>query len=83
MKTLWKKLIVPGTVVFLIGILGIVGGIFESLQEIHINESAGIGAVGAGLQFALIGSVAGIMGGLLIAAGLILLLISRRSKINK
>ena len=83
MKTLWKKLIVPGTVVFLIGILGIVGGIFESFQSIHINESAGIGAVGAGLQFALIGSVAGIMGGLLIAAGLILLLISRRSKINK
>jgi hypothetical protein len=83
MKTLWKKLIFAGTIVFLIGTLGIILGIFESFRSIHINESAGIGAVGAGLQFALIGGVAGVMGGLLIAAGLILLLISRRSKINK
>ena len=82
MKKLSKVLIVTGVVILALGILSIIGGLVVSFRSMRFNESAGIGAVGGALQFALIGSVAGIIGVLLIVVGLIMFLISKRREIK-
>jgi len=82
MKKPWKPLIITGVVTLAIGVLGIFVGIFESFGSIRINGNAGVGAVGAGLPFLLIGSVAAVAGGLLTLVGSILLIVSRHSDRN-
>ena len=82
MKKIGKALVILGIVVFLFGLFGIAGGLIISFGQLHSNESAGIGAVGGGIEFALLGSIAGFIGTILIVTGVILLLVSKRSEIK-
>lgn len=79
MKKLGKALLILGVTTFLLGLFVIAGGIVFSFSSLRMNESAGIGAVGGGIQFALLGSITGIVGTIVIVAGVILLLLSERS----
>ena len=82
MKKIGKALLAIGILAFALGTLGIAGGIIFSFSSLHTNESAGIGAVGAGIQFALIGSIIGIGGVLMSVVGIILLLVSKRPEFD-
>ena len=82
MKKIGKALVILGIVVFLFGLSGIAGGLIISFGQLHSNESAGIGAVGGGIEFALLGSIAGFIETILIVTGVILLLVSKRSEIK-
>jgi hypothetical protein len=75
-----KTLLIGGIVVLMLGSLGITAGIILSFSQMHTNESAGIGAVGGGLEFAVLGSLADIVGVLSTAAGVILLFLSKRAR---
>ena len=58
---------------FIVGsLLGIVGGIYASFSSLQFNESAGIGAVGSGIWFAMLSSFAALVGIVLAIVGLIL-----------
>ena len=60
-----KILIASGILVMVAGLFGTIAGIYESFASIKFNETAGIGAVGAGLWFALLSNI-GFFGGLLL-----------------
>ena len=79
MKKLGKVLLITGVAAFVLGLFGIGAGLFVSFSQLHTNESAGIGAVGGGIEFALLGSIAGILGSFAIVAGVIVMLVSKRS----
>ena len=68
------------TVSILIGLGGTIWGIYSSFDALHTNESAGIGAVGGGIQNALVSTIVSIIGS---AIGIILIIVgairSRRS----
>jgi len=61
------------------GLFGIIAGIYESFASIKFNETAGIGAVGNGLLFALISNVAFFVGLVLLIIGVIKLARKNRS----
>jgi hypothetical protein len=83
MKKFVKALMICGTLAFVLGLLGIAGGIILSFSSLRMNESAGIGAIGGfWLQLALLGSLAAIVGVFLIVVGVILFLLSKRSENN-
>ena len=71
------KLISIGLVLLMVSILvglgGTVWGIYRSFGSMVTNESAGIGAVGAGIFEALIFSIVGLIGFL---AGVALIIVS-------
>lgn len=46
----------------LLGIAGTIWGIYGSFEALETNESAGIGAVGAEIQKALVFTICGILG---------------------
>lgn len=66
-----KLLIVGGVVIILSGIIGIGGGIYYSFQAMQFSESAGIGAVGSGLLFALVSNILIFVGLAIMAVGLV------------
>ena len=66
-----KILIACGIVIILASLIGIGGGIYSSFQAMKANESAGIGAVGSGLQFALVSNILVFLGLAILAIGLV------------
>ena len=70
-----KKLLYGGIAVFLVsvlvGVAGSAGSIYGSFDAMEMNESAGIGAVGAGIYRALVFSALGLIG-TLVGAGMII-----------
>ena len=79
MSKLWKILVGGGAVLFILGLLGTAGGMYESFDSLKTNESAGIGAVGGGIELALIGAIGSIIGLLLFIAGVAILVIRKSS----
>ena len=71
MTTLWKILVIVGGLLLCLGPIGIAGGIYKSFDSLKTNESAGIGAVGGGIELALIGTVVSVIGLLLLISGVI------------
>lgn len=64
----------------LVGIIGTVWSIYGSFQALERNESAGIGAVGGMIFFALIFTICGILGVLI---GAVMIIIgTRRTRKN-
>lgn len=59
----------------LFGLAGTIWGIYRSFGALATNESAGIGAVGAGIWLALIATICGILGAI---GGVILILLGTR-----
>jgi len=59
----------------LFGLAGTIWGIYRSFGTLATNESAGIGAVGAGIWLALIATICGILGAI---GGVILILLGTR-----
>lgn len=82
MKKFGKVLLTTGIAAFVLGLFGIGVGLIVSFSQVRMNESAGIGAVGGGIEFALLGSFAGLVGTIAVVAGVILLLLSKRSEIR-
>ncbi len=64
-----KILIGSGILIVFVSIICVLGGIFSSFQALRFNESAGIGAVGGGLQFALLAVILFIVGLLFMVFG--------------
>ena len=75
-----KILIGSGILVIFISLIGIVGGIFGSFQALKSNESAGIGAVGFGIQFALVSNILFFAGLLVLVFGCIKLYRDKRAR---
>ena len=73
---MYKNWLFSGTAVFFISlvaaVLGTVWNIRDSFDSMVKNESAGTGAVGAGIQYALLSSVLGLVG---CTIGIVLVLI--------
>lgn len=71
-----KKLIYGGLIIFastiIIGILGTVWGIHASFEALRTNQSAGVGAVGAGIESALFFTIFSMIG---LLTGLILIVV--------
>jgi hypothetical protein len=71
-----KKLIYSGTAILiasiLIGTLGVFWFIHNSFESLRTNQTAGIGAVGASIEYAIVSSVFGIIG---ILTGLIFIIV--------
>jgi hypothetical protein len=59
--------------------IGVIWGIYRSFAALKFNESAGIGAVGNGLWFALVGSIAFFIGLALLIIGVVKFMRSKRS----
>ncbi len=57
-----------------LGFAGIFWGVYSSFDALKMNESAGIGAVGADIYIALICSIGGIVGAI---AGTLILIFGR------
>ena len=74
-----KILIGGGSLIIFVGVIGIVGGILRSFQALKFNESAGIGAVGGGLQLALVGTILCFVGLLVLVFGCIKLYRDKRA----
>lgn len=75
-----KILIGSGVLLILFSLNGIVAGIFLSFQALKTNESAGIGAVGSGIQFALISNIVFFVGLLILIVGLVKFYRDRKSR---
>ncbi len=75
-----KILIGSGVLLILFSLIGIVAGIFLSFQALKTNESAGIGAVGSGIQFALISNIVFFVGLLILIVGLVKFYRDRKSR---
>lgn len=75
-----KILIGSGVLLILVSLIGIVAGIFLSFQALKFNESAGIGAVGSGIQFALVSNIVFFVGLLILIVGLVKFYRDRKSK---
>ena len=74
-----KILIGGGSLIIFVGVIGIVSGILRSFQALKFNESAGIGAVGGGLQLALVGTILCLVGLLVLVFGCINLYRDKRA----
>jgi biopolymer transport protein ExbB/TolQ len=77
MKKLWKIFIIGGGILFILGLIGTPVGIYMSFDALDANESAGIGAVGDGIGFALISNIVSIIGSLLLIVGVVLLVLKK------
>ena len=66
-----KALIALGILLMVGSPFGVIAGIINSFAALHGNETAGIGAVGAGVYFALISSIAFFVGLILLVVGII------------
>lgn len=83
-----KKLIYIGIIILsssiIIGTIGTVWGIFGSFQGLRVSETAGIGAVSAGIESAILFTVFSIVG---TVSGLILIIVGivkgRRNELLK
>jgi hypothetical protein len=73
-----KLLIGSGTLLMLASMIGTYTGIYSSFSALKMNETAGIGAVGGALSFALVSSVAFFIGMLLLIIGVVRLLLKNR-----
>lgn len=82
MTTLWKILVIAGGLLVGLGPIGIVGGIYKSFASLKTNESAGIGAVGGGIELALVSAILSVVGLLLLVAGIILFVVNKRKPID-
>jgi hypothetical protein len=74
-----KILIGGGLLLMAASLLGIIGGIYGSFASLKFNETAGIGAVGNGLLFALLSNVAFFVGLLLFIIDVVKLVLKNRS----
>ena len=74
-----KILIGIGILMVLSSLAGIVGGIFSSFQALKSNESAGIGSVGFGLQFALFSNILFFVGLIVLIVGCVKLYRDKRA----
>lgn len=74
-----KILIAVGVLIIVASLFGIVAGIVGSFYALETNESAGIGAVGAGIRFALISNIAFFVGVIVLGIGLIKLYRDKKS----
>jgi len=77
MRTLWKILVIVGGLLVGLGPIGIVGGIYRSFASLKTNELAGIGAVGGGIELALISAILSVVGLLLLVAGIIVVVVNK------
>ena len=75
-----KVLIGIGVLLILVSLIGIVAGIFLSFQALKTNESAGIGAVGSGIQLALVSNIVFFVGLLILIVGLVKFYRDRKPK---
>ena len=66
-----KFLIISGISIIVASFLGIFWGIYRSFAALKTNESAGIDAVGGGIQFALYSNIFIFAGIILVVAGAI------------
>ena len=74
-----KILIGSGILIMFTSIIGVVGGIFGSFEALKSSESAGIGAVGDGIQFALVSNILFFVGILVLLFGCIKLYRDKRA----
>jgi hypothetical protein len=82
MTMLGKILVIAGGLLLVLGSLGIGGAILKSLDSVRFTGSAGIGAVGGGLELALIGAVVSVIGLLLLAAGVVIFVVNSNRSTN-
>lgn len=76
---LGKLLIGSGIFLILSGVIGCALGIYSTFQAMKFNENAGIGAIGTGIQFALISSIFALVGFILLIIGWIKLYRDKKS----
>ncbi len=75
-----KILIAIGTLIIVASVFGIIAGIGGSFYALKTNESAGIGAVGTGIWFALISNIAFFVGVIVLGIGCIKLYRERKQR---
>ena len=73
-RTIGKIILATGLLLTGAGILGLAAGVYVSFAALRFNESAGIGAVGGGIWFAMLGSVTSLIGIALAIVGLMLVI---------
>jgi biopolymer transport protein ExbB/TolQ len=69
-----------GILLMLAGFFGTFWGIYQSFAALDNSESAGIGAVGGWIRFALVSSIVGILAIIPVAVGLVKLYKASKSK---
>jgi hypothetical protein len=77
MTTLWKVLVIAGGFLLGLGPIGVAGGIYKSFASLKTNELAGIGAVGGGIELALVSAILSVIGLLLLVAGMIAFVVNK------
>ena len=75
-----KILIGSGLLLMAASSIGVVAGIYRSFSAMRFNETAGIGAVGNGILFALASNVAFFVGLILLIGGVVKLVRKNRSR---
>jgi hypothetical protein len=75
-----RILLVSGILMIVASFIGVALSLHSSFASLHTNESAGIGAVGDGIYFALISTIAFFVGLGLLIGGVIKLILEKRSK---
>jgi len=75
-----KILIGSGLLLMAASSIGVVGGIYRSFSAMRFNETAGIGAVGNGILFALVSNIAFFVGLVLLIVGVVKLVRKNRSR---
>ena len=71
-RTIGKIFLGAGLLLTVGSVLGIVGGIYASFAGMKFNESAGIGAIGNGIWFAMLSSFTALVGIAFAIVGLVL-----------
>ena len=80
-ETVLAKVLIAAGILLMVGSLfGVIAGIISGIAAFHGNETAGIGALGGGLQFALISIIAFFVGLTLIVAGIVRLYRDKKSE---
>ena len=75
-----KILISSGLLLMAASSIGVVAGVYRSFSAMRFNETAGIGAVGNGILFALISNIAFFVGLVLLIVGVVKLVRKNTSR---